>query len=246
MLHKLSDLSQGNMLYLGNGEMTNGELLENLLVQGNTILDNAVALTSIYAYLFTCPDLIPVCFCVFGVSQMHVSFVCRNMSDIPAQYSKEWFEMRSEDPSQLVDGAGMDISPQSPWKTPVKIEPGVSAAAGAGKDDDVADALQNLSLSDIKKLQDKNKELEEKVAMLSAPVSDGKYGNKDRHTTVLIDTKNIIDGVYELAGDKCALWWCNFHIEKLLEGDKPACYDSYKVHAKKTLKKTGAAAGEEA
>ena len=136
------------MLYLGNGEMTNGELLESLLVQGNTILDSAVSLTSIYTYLLTCPDLIPVCFCVFVVSLMHVSFVCRNMSDIPAQYSKEWFEMRSEDPSQLVDGAGMDISPQSPWKTPVKIEPGVSAAAGVGKDVEVAVyALKNLSIA---------------------------------------------------------------------------------------------------
>jgi len=157
---------------------------------------------------------------------------------LPAPYSDafvEEYEKISEDPSNAYDNVGMDISPQSPWKTPVKIEPGVSAAAGAGKDDDVADALQNLSLSDIKKLQDKNKELEEKVAILSAPVSDGKYGNKDRHSTVLIDTKNIIDGVYELAGDKCALWWCNFHIEKLLDGDKPACYDSYKVHAKNTL-----------
>jgi hypothetical protein len=152
MLHKLSDLSQGNMLYLGNGEMTNGELLESLLVQGNTILDSAVALTSIYAYLLTCPDLIPVCFCVFVVSLMHVSFVCRNMSDIPAQYSKEWFEMRSEDPRQLVDGADMDISPvstpESPWKTPVKIDPGVSAAVVVGKDVEVAVyALKNLSIA---------------------------------------------------------------------------------------------------
>ncbi len=141
------------------------------------------------------------------------------------------YEKNTEDPSNVYDSAGMDISPVSPWKTPVKVEPVV------GKDDDAADAFQNLSISDIKKLQDKNKELEEKVVMLSSPVSDGKYGNKERHSTVLIDTKQIIDGVYTLEGDKCALWWCNFHIEKLLVGEKPACYDSYKVHVKNTLKK---------
>ena len=57
--------------------------------------------------------------------------------------AQEYAEMRSEDPSQLIDNAGMDISPSSPWKTPVK-------------NDDAADALQNLSLSEqYKKLQDK-------------------------------------------------------------------------------------------
>ena len=102
-----------------------------------------------------------------------------------------------------------------------------------GKDDDVSESLQNLSLSEQnKKLETENKELKEKLA---SPVSDGKYGNKARYATVLIDTKNIIDGVNALDGDKCALWWCNYHIEKLLQGDKPACYDSYKVHAKNTL-----------
>ena len=84
-----------------------------------------------------------------------------------------------------------------------------------GKDDDATEALQNLSLSEQnKKIQTKNKELEEKLA-LAAPGSDGKYGNKARNDTVLIDTKNIIDGVYAIEGDECALWWCNYHIEKL-------------------------------
>ena len=101
-----------------------------------------------------------------------------------------------------------------------------------GKGDDVSESLQNLSLSEQnKKLQAKNKELEEKLAL----GSDGKYGNKARHEKVLVDTKDIIDGVNALDGDRCALWWCNYHIEKLLQGDKPACYDSYKVHAKSTL-----------
>jgi hypothetical protein len=41
----------------------------------------------------------------------------------------------------------MDISPQSPWKTPVKIEPGV-AAAGVGKDvEGAVYALKNLSIA---------------------------------------------------------------------------------------------------
>ena len=104
-----------------------------------------------------------------------------------------------------------------------------------GKGDDVSESLQNLSLSEQnKKLEAENKELKEKLA---APVSDGKYGNKTRHEKVLIDTKNIIDGVNALADadDKCALWWCNYHIEKFLQGEKPVWYDSYKVHAKNTL-----------
>jgi hypothetical protein len=109
---------------------------------------------------------------------------------------------------------------------------------------EVADALQNLSISEQnKKLKAKNKDFEEKIATLSTPVSDvaggssGKYGNPERYSTVLIDTKHIIDGVYALEGDKCVLWWCNFHIETLLGGEKPACSDSYKVYAKNTLKK---------
>ena len=143
--------------------------------------------------------------------------------------AQEYAEMRSEDPSQLVDNPGMDISPESPWKTPGKIDVG----ADAGKDDDtIVDGLQKVDLDDYKKLQAENKELKEKLA---APGSSGKYGNPERHDNVLINTKHIIDGVKALEGDKCALWWCNYHIEKLLQGDKPACYDSYKVHAKNTL-----------
>ena len=114
-----------------------------------------------------------------------------------------------------------------------------------GKDDNTTEAFQNLSLSEQnKKLQAKNKELEQKIALV-APGSDGKYGNKTRHDKVLVDTKHIIDGVNTLEGDKCALWWCNYHIEKLLQGDKPDCYDSYKVHAKGTLKKAVAAEAED-
>jgi hypothetical protein len=70
---------------------------------------------------------------------------------LPAPYSDafvEEYEKISEDPSNAYDNVGMDISPQSPWKTPVKIEPGVSAAAGVGKDVDVAAyALKNLSIA---------------------------------------------------------------------------------------------------
>jgi hypothetical protein len=44
--------------------------------------------------------------------------------------AQEYAEMRSEDPSQLVDNAGMDISPSSPYKTPGKI-----AAGAVGKND---------------------------------------------------------------------------------------------------------------
>jgi hypothetical protein len=56
----------------------------------------------------------------------------------------------------------MDITPIN---TPTKPK--------LGKDDDVTEALQNLSLSEQnKKLQAENKELKEKLA---APGSSGKY-----------------------------------------------------------------------
>ena len=149
--------------------------------------------------------------------------------------------MRSEDPSQLIDNDGMDISPSSPWKTPVKNDAGTADK----NDDDAADALENLSLSEQnKKLKAENKELVEKIALATLPTassgtggSSGKYENPKRHTKVLVDTKHIIDGINALEGDKCALWWCKYNVEKLLAGDKPACYDSYQFHAKSTLKK---------
>ncbi len=45
--------------------------------------------------------------------------------------AQEYAEIRSEDPSQLIDKACMDISPSSPWKTPDKID-----TDEAGKNDD--------------------------------------------------------------------------------------------------------------
>jgi hypothetical protein len=95
--------------------------------------------------------------------------------------------------------------------------------------------------------QAKNKALEEKVTMLVAgsPVTPahslpkaagssggGKYKNGDRHVAVLIDTKNVIAEMNVLAYDQCALWWCKVHLESLMDADKPACYPSYKLHAK--------------
>ncbi len=96
---------------------------------------------------FKVVTLVPVVLCYY----------CRIMSKntMPQERTDAFvdaYEMMSEDPSQVHDNAGMDISPVSKWKTPVKIEPGVSATAGAGKDDDGPDTLQNLSLSDIKNL----------------------------------------------------------------------------------------------
>jgi len=60
----------------------------------------------------------------------------------------------------------------------------------------------------------------------------GKYNNGDRHVAVLIDTKNVIAEMDVLAYDQCALWWCKVHLESLMDADKPACYPSYKIHAK--------------
>lgn len=112
---------------------------------------------------------------------------------------------------------------------------------------------QNHNLTDFQKyqkLEAKNKALEEQVAVLAAgspytpvtpapsiaktaTVSDGKYKNGARHSAVLNDTKAVIAELDILALDQCALWWCKFHLDALMEGDKPACYPSYKLHAKK-------------
>ncbi len=64
--------------------------------------------------------------------------------------AQEYAEMRSEDPNQLIDNAGMDISPSSPRKTPVKNDAGTVDK----NDDDTVDALENLSLSDQNKMLD--------------------------------------------------------------------------------------------
>ena len=62
--------------------------------------------------------------------------------------------------------------------------------------------------------------------------SDGKYKNGSRHIAVLIDTKSVIAEMDVLAYDQCALWWCKVHLDMLMSADKPACYPSYKTHAK--------------
>ena len=167
-----------------------------------------------------------------------------------------------EDQSPLSDCPSMDISPASPWGKLAIPAAKHAASAGKDDDDDditaddiTADealaALQNLNLSDAalqnQKLQAKNKALEEQVASLvagspytpvpsiakTAGISDGKYKNGARHVAVLNDTKNVIAELDVLALDQCALWWCKFHLDALMEGDKPACYPSYKLHAKK-------------
>ena len=61
----------------------------------------------------------------------------------------------------------------------------------------------------------------------------GKYKNGDRHAAVLIDTKTVIAELDVLAFDQCALWWCKVHLDMLMSADKPACFPSYKQHAKK-------------
>jgi hypothetical protein len=89
--------------------------------------------------------------------------------------AQEYVEIRSEDPSQLLENTGMDISPSSTWKTPDKNDAGTVDK----NDDDVADALQNLSLSEQnKKMKVENKELAEKIVSSGAGGSDDKYGNE--------------------------------------------------------------------
>ena len=165
-----------------------------------------------------------------------------------SRISNKMSEQDWEDQSPLSDNAGMDMSP-SPWSKH-------AAPVDEDDDDDIsADeallALQNLDLSDFQKLQAmqaKNKTLEDQVTTLTAgaPVTpspsiakaaatsgDGKYKNGARHLAVLNNTKSVIAELDVLAFDQCALWWCKVHLDELMSEDKPACYPSYKLHAKK-------------
>ena len=183
-----------------------------------------------------------------------VTFTCRGLVQSfcrDSHISNKISEQDWEDQSPLSDNTGMDMSP-SPWNKR-------TAPVAKDDDDDIsADeallALQNLDLSDFQKmqalqsLQAKNKALEEQLATITAgsPVTpapsiakaavtsgDGKYKNGARHLAVLNNTKSVIADLDVLAFDQCALWWCKVHLDELMSEDKPACYPSYKLHAKK-------------
>ena len=152
--------------------------------------------------------------------------------------------MRSEDPSQLI---GMDISPSSPWKTPGKID-----AGAAGKnDDDAADELQNLSISDYKKLQAKiaQLELENKAivkAQIVSPVTGATTGasgsgrkpnythtHPTRHVAVKETAEPVLSELKKIANNPDAIWWVAKHVEALsAAAEKPDWHASYKLWAK--------------
>ena len=148
--------------------------------------------------------------------------------------------MRSEDPSQLI---GMDISPSSPWKTPIKIDPDV-----AGKNDnDAADELQNLSISDYKKLQAKiaQLELENKAivkAQIVSPVTGASgsgrkpnytHTHPTRHVAVKETAEPVLSELKKKTNNPDAIWWVAKHVEALsAAAEKPDWHASYKLWAK--------------
>ena len=77
--------------------------------------------------------------------------------------AEEYAEMRSEDPSQLIENAGMDISPSSPWKTPGKI-----AAGAAGKNDNDAAAQIAEMQAKIKQLELEKKAMETQIVVTTS------------------------------------------------------------------------------
>jgi hypothetical protein len=197
-----------------------------------------------------------------SMRRQFVTFTCRGLVQSfcrDSRISNKMSEQDWEDQSPLSDNAGMDMSP-SPWSkhaAPVDEDDDDDISA-----DEALLALQNLDLSDFQKLQAmqaKNKALEEQLATFTAgapvtpapsiaktvpvtpapsitktaTVSDGKYKNGARHSAVLNDTKAVIAELDILALDQCALWWCKVHLDELMSEDKPACYPSYKLHAKK-------------
>jgi len=148
--------------------------------------------------------------------------------------AQEYAEMRSEDPSQLIENAGMDISPSSPYKTPGKI-----AAGAAGKNDDNTTAQ-------IAEMQAKIKQLElEKQAIMQAqivspvtPASGGRRPNyththPPRHVAVKEAAEPVLVELRKIANNADAIWWVDKHVEALgLALEKPDWHKSYKDWAK--------------
>jgi hypothetical protein len=127
--------------------------------------------------------------------------------------TQEYAEMRSEDPSQLLENAGMDISPSSPWKTP-----GKSDAGTAGKiDDDTASKIAEMQAK-ITHL-----ELENKAIMKTQIVSASGSGRNPnyththppRHVDVKETSEPVLTELKKIANNPDAIWWVDKHVEVL-------------------------------
>ena len=152
---------------------------------------------------------------------------------IPKEGTKEWHEMRSEDPSQLVDGfGGMDISPDNtpslPWK-----QGSNDATVGAAEYGKTFAEMQ----AKIKQL-----EIEKKTNMtVQAPAGlsgSGKkvnytYTHPTRHAAVTEAAEPVLAELKKMANNPDLIWWIAKHIEALSRaGEKPESHKSYKTWAK--------------
>ncbi len=140
--------------------------------------------------------------------------------------------MRSEDPSQLI---GMDISPSSPWKTPIKIDPDV-----AGKNDnDTAAKIAEMQVK-ITQLELENKAIVK--AQIVSPVTGASgsgrkpnytHTHPTRHVAVKETATPVLAELKKIANNPDAIWWVAKHIEALSAAvEKPDWHASYKLWAK--------------
>jgi hypothetical protein len=145
--------------------------------------------------------------------------------------AQEYAEMRSEDPSQLIENAGMDISPSSPYKTPGKI-----AAGAAGKNDNDAAAQIAEMQAQIKQLELEKKAMESQIVVTTS--SGGRRPNytqshPSRHLAVKEAAEPVLVELRKIANNADAIWWVDKHVEALgLSLEKPDWHKSYKDWAK--------------
>ena len=140
--------------------------------------------------------------------------------------------MRSEDPSQLIDNAGMDISPSSPWKTP-----GKSDAGTAGKNDDDAAAKIAEMQAKITQFELENKAIMKTqiVSPVTAASGSGRKPNyththPPRHVAVKEAAEPVLAELRKIANNPDAIRWVDKHVEALSAAvEKPDWHASYKL-----------------
>jgi hypothetical protein len=147
--------------------------------------------------------------------------------------TEEYAEMRSEDPSQLIENAGMDISPSSSYKTPGKI-----AAGAVGKNDNDAAAQIAEMQAKIKQLELEKKAMESQIVSPVTTASGGRRPNytsshPSRHLAVKEAAEPVLVELRKIANNADAIWWVDKHVEALgLSLEKPDWHKSYKDWAK--------------
>ena len=123
--------------------------------------------------------------------------------------------MRSEDPNQLIENAGMDISPSSPYKTPGKI-----AAGAVGKNDDNTAAQIAEMQAKIKQLELEKKAMESQIVSPVTTASGGRRPNyththPPRHVAVKEAAEPVLVELRKIANNADAIWWVDKHVEEV-------------------------------